>query len=298
MDASVYQDPRKRMIPLADGEMAALEFGDPQRPVDVVFSHANGFNALTYRTILAPLAAGLRVLAIDLRGHGASRLPTQPVNRTSWRDFSDDLQQVLAYLNGPPVVLSGHSMGGTVSLMAAATLPERVKGLVLFDPVVMPRLFSIYAAAPWTSGRLWKSMPIAKKAAERRATFPSTADAFRAYLGRGAFKTWPEMMLADYVAGGFLPQADGSVTLACTPAWEASNFSAQNNGLWRAVRRLSCPVTIYRAERGSTCRIGDGRSFLGSLPKSRVMEVTGTSHFLPMENPDLVRSALLDAVEA
>ena len=87
MDASVYQDPRKRMIPLADGEMAALEFGDPQRPVDVVFSHANGFNALTYRTILAPLAASLRVLAIDLRGHGASRLPTQPVNRTSWRDF-------------------------------------------------------------------------------------------------------------------------------------------------------------------------------------------------------------------
>ena len=52
--------------------MSLLDFGDPKRPVDLVFVHANGFNALTYRTLLAPLSGSLRIWAPDLRGHGGS----------------------------------------------------------------------------------------------------------------------------------------------------------------------------------------------------------------------------------
>ena len=88
MDAAVFQEPRRRFIaidsPAGAGEMAALDFGPPDRAIDVVFLHANGFNALTYRSILGPLAAGLRVLAIDQRGHGASRLEARPEGRRSW----------------------------------------------------------------------------------------------------------------------------------------------------------------------------------------------------------------------
>ena len=83
MDAALFREPRRRMIPLADGEMAALEFGDAGRPLDVVFLHANGLNALTYRSLLGPLSLGLRVLAPDLRGHGDSRLPADPKGRLS-----------------------------------------------------------------------------------------------------------------------------------------------------------------------------------------------------------------------
>src|SRR5579875_3441678 len=72
MDAALFQEPRRRMIPLKDGEMAALDFGDASRPVDVVFLHANGFNAMTYRSILAPLSLSLRIVALDQRGHGLS----------------------------------------------------------------------------------------------------------------------------------------------------------------------------------------------------------------------------------
>jgi hypothetical protein len=49
MDAKVDSQPRPRSFALPDrgGAMAALEFGPQARPVDVVFSHANGFNACT-----------------------------------------------------------------------------------------------------------------------------------------------------------------------------------------------------------------------------------------------------------
>jgi pimeloyl-ACP methyl ester carboxylesterase len=95
MDAAVFRDPRRRFIPIASragaGEMAVLEFGPADRPVDVVFVHANGFNGQTYRALLAPLSAGLRVLAVDQRGHGSSRLAADPDHRRNWLDLRDDL---------------------------------------------------------------------------------------------------------------------------------------------------------------------------------------------------------------
>jgi pimeloyl-ACP methyl ester carboxylesterase len=75
MDAAVFREPRRRVVAVPGGEIAALEFGPEDRAIDIVFVHANGFNAQTYRTLLSPLAAGLRILAIDQRGHGATTLP-------------------------------------------------------------------------------------------------------------------------------------------------------------------------------------------------------------------------------
>lgn len=119
--------------------MAVLDFGDPNRPVDLIFSHANGFNAATYRSLLSPLSTSLRIWAPDLRGHGRSTLPTFARPKTSWRDHRDDLLALLEAVDGPPVVMAGHSMGGTASLLAAAERPDRVSSLVLFDPVIWKR---------------------------------------------------------------------------------------------------------------------------------------------------------------
>ena len=296
MDAAVFHEPRRRTIRLTDGDLSALDFGDADRPVDIIFSHANGFNAMTYRSILAPLAASLRILAIDQRGHGDSKLPADAEGRHDWKDLQRDLAGVLDAIGGPPVVLAGHSMGGCASVLAAAIRPARVKALVLFDPVIMPLSVDLMAQLPWANTKKYREAPIATRAAARRSVFPSAAEALAAYRGRGAFKTWPDTVLADYVAGGFHERSDGQVELACTPAWESSNFTcAAGNNTWGMASRIKAPITIYRAEHGSTCRIGSGRLFLRAHPQSRLIEVSGASHFLPMERPDIVRDALLDA---
>jgi pimeloyl-ACP methyl ester carboxylesterase len=79
--------------------LAVLDFGPPERAYDLVFLHANGFNALTYRRVLAPLAADFRILALDQRGHGASSLTTVIEGRTDWGDFRDDLVLLLETLD-------------------------------------------------------------------------------------------------------------------------------------------------------------------------------------------------------
>ncbi len=279
--------------------MAALDFGDAARPVDVVFAHANGFNAMTYRSILGPLSLSLRIIAVDQRGHGASRMPADPKGRRSWSDLRDDLLSLLETLGDGPVILAGHSMGATAGLLAAEMRPDRVRALVLFDPVVLPRwTAAIMYRTPWLAARIYNRMPLTQGALRRRAVFDSFGAAFRAYRGRGAFRTWPEIMLADYVAGGFKERDDGTVELSCTPAWEASNFAAQSNDTWRALDRLSLPIEIYQAAVQSTCRIGATARLQRRNPRLHVQTVPQTTHFLPMERPDLVRDALLNAAGA
>jgi pimeloyl-ACP methyl ester carboxylesterase len=268
--------------------MAYVDFGDPGQPVDLVFLHANGFNALTYRRLLSPLARRRRILAIDQRGHGDTDLETRREGRGDWLDLRDDLLAFLAALNLHGVVLSGHSMGGTVSLLAADAAPALCRRLVLFDPVIMPVRED---ASPGDS-------PMIQAAERRRAVFPSREAAFRAYLGRGAFRTWPETILEDYVAAGFHDLPSGEVTLACSPAWEASGYIAQGHQprALAAVRRAAVPMDILRAETASTFHAADPAALDGD--RVRIATIPGSTHFLPMERNDLVESALTAALGA
>jgi pimeloyl-ACP methyl ester carboxylesterase len=287
MDARVDYEPRPRQValPARGGAMAVLDFGPPDRPVDVVFSHANGFNARTYRSILAPLAGSLRILAVDMRGHGASTLPADPAAHGGWNAFRDDLLAFLDAATDGAVVLAGHSMGGTSSLLAAAHAPERVKALALFDPVIFSRDIPRDAMT---------DNPLADGAQRRRAVFPSKAAVVEAYTGRGAFRTWRPEQLADYVEAGFRETDDGTVTLTCAPGWEAANFRTHNYDPWAAFRATRCPIRILRAENASTARLDDGQDELLATGRVRIDLIPGTSHFLPMERPDLVRATLLD----
>jgi pimeloyl-ACP methyl ester carboxylesterase len=297
MDTALFQQPRRRRIQLADGEMAVLDFGDEQRAPDVIFSHANGFNAATYRQLLGPLSLGLRVIACDLRGHGDSQLPADPGRlRRSWSEFRDDLIGLVEAVAEGPVVLAGHSLGASVSLLAAAKRPALARSLVLAEPVILPYAALLSAYLPWGAGVLWKTrFPLAAGAARRRAVFKAADEAFNSYKGRGGFKTWPDAVLADYVSGAFHARADGQVELACPPDWEASNFAAQANDVRGALRRVRVPVGVLKAEHHSTCALSPA-DVRRMNPKARCAIVPGTSHFLPMERPDLVREALLDAV--
>jgi pimeloyl-ACP methyl ester carboxylesterase len=294
MDAIRLSPPRRLSLPVSnpggEGQMRVLDFGDPKRPVDLIFVHANGFNALTYRTLLAPLSGSLRIWAPDLRGHGGTTLPAEPGGRRHWHDHRDDLVTLLDTLDGPPVILAGHSMGGTSALLAAAERPAAVGGMVLLDPVIWSRWVVAAFQLP-VLDRIAGRIPLVKSALRRRAVFDSREQAMAAYLGRGAFRGWPEMMLADYIADGLIETPDG-FTLACDPAWEASNYAAQGHDPWRALKRLDCPVQVLKAEAGSTCRLAENPAGLAHVT---VQTVPGGTHFFPMLQADVVRDALFDA---
>lgn len=279
------------------GQVAALEWGPETGRHDVLFLHANGFNAMTYASLLSPLGAqGLRVLAIDLRGHGLTTLPARPDAATaSWDGYRDDLLALLRLLaaqDGLPRVLSGHSMGGATCLLATLQWPADLgeqRPLALFDPVVAP------ITPPGENGG---PSPLVAGALRRKNNFDRPETALASYLGRGAFKTWPEDVVRDYLTDGLFLGDDQAWHLRCAPEWEAYNFShpfrpadgADRNAV--GIGTLGMPITVLRAAEGSTCHWRDWP------PQADVRTVPDSTHFIPMEYPKLARELLLAAVAA
>lgn len=87
-----------------------------------------------YRFLAAPvLAAGYRVVTVDLRGHGGSS--------AGWPEYTAaavgaDLLGLLRHLDAGPAVLVGTSLGAGAAVWAAAEAPDLVRGLVLIGPFV------------------------------------------------------------------------------------------------------------------------------------------------------------------
>jgi pimeloyl-ACP methyl ester carboxylesterase len=259
------------------------------------FTHATGFHGYTYRPLLERLPANLDVHAVDLRGHGGSRELGDVARFDSWQVYVDDL---LAWLDAreEPVILAGHSVGGTVSLLAAAARPEAVSGLLLLEPVLVPWYARGPIAILQALGQMHRH-PLAEGAARRKNDFQSKAEALARYDGRGAFATWPREVLECYVEQGFVP-SEGGVTLACAPAWESRSFALTPRNPLRAVATLPCPLTLLVGDRGSTCGPAAEKELVRKLPQARVRRVAGASHFLPMEQPDVVLEELARIREA
>lgn len=93
--------------------------------------HGYGESLTTWRAVFDPLAAGHRVIAIDLPGFGGS---AKPVVSYSLPAMTERLSRFLDRWISGPVVLVGHSMGGELAASLALARPDRIKLLVLIAP--------------------------------------------------------------------------------------------------------------------------------------------------------------------
>jgi pimeloyl-ACP methyl ester carboxylesterase len=99
----------------------------------MVLVHGLGGSKENWMLVARPLSErGYRVLAPDLAGFGVTPLDGRESTLEANRKIVDGL---IASVGGP-AVLVGHSMGGLVAMMQAASNPGSVARLVLLDPAV------------------------------------------------------------------------------------------------------------------------------------------------------------------
>jgi len=127
-------------------DLAVTAYGDPDdRGEPVVVLHGLFGSGRNWMTIARRLAATRRVLAPDLRNHGASPW-AEPMDYPA---MAADVASVLVHQANRAVTLVGHSMGGKVAMILALTRPGLVRSLVVVDvaPVTYPGTFGPYAQA-------------------------------------------------------------------------------------------------------------------------------------------------------
>jgi pimeloyl-ACP methyl ester carboxylesterase len=124
--------PTDRAVP---GHGVTLHVRDWGGGRPVVLLHGLASNARIWDGVATRLVgAGLRVVALDLRGHGAS---DQPDGGYGFAEVAADLRAAVADLALERPLLVGHSWGANVALEYAAARPGEVAGLGLVDGALL-----------------------------------------------------------------------------------------------------------------------------------------------------------------
>ena len=114
---------------LAGGHAIAYAEAGPADAPPIVLLHGLASDADTWDRAVEPLAAhGLRVIAVDLLGHGFSDKPDSPYLLDV---FAESLARFLDVLEIPSATLGGHSFGGAVAIHFGVDFPDRLDRLVL-----------------------------------------------------------------------------------------------------------------------------------------------------------------------
>ncbi|MBS0390231.1 MAG: alpha/beta hydrolase [Proteobacteria bacterium] len=257
----------------------------------IVFSHANSFPAGTYRVLFGALRQrGFHVSAVERYGHDARYPVTNnwPHLVQQLADFAAEQQQ----RTGEPAFLVGHSLGGFLSVMAAARHPELARGVVLIDsPLIGGWRASALGVAKQvqvvgavTPGRISRA---------RRNSWASTKEALEHFRRKKAFARWDPRVLQDYVDYGLQDQ-DGKRVLGFDRAIETQIYNTMPHNLGRLLKAhpLQCPAAFIGG-RDSVEMRQMGMALTQRITEGRVMMLDG-SHLFPMEQP-LATAAAIEA---
>ena len=280
---------RPMIVCSADGTALHAEVFGPDDGDTVVLAHGWTEQLTLWGPVIARLSRhGLRSVAYDLRGHGASG-PGAGHDYSLVR-FGEDLEAVLTRAVGDrdrgPAVVVGHSLGA-MSIAAWAehhdvSARARAAALVntgLGDLVAGHLLFGELARAvhhPMASRALLGS----------RAPLPP----FSTPLSRAAIR---------YAAFG--PEAGAAevafyerMLIACpSDVRAACGVALSEMDLWHALARLTVPTLVIAGAGDRLTPPAHARRIARELPRlTELLELPGTGHMSPLERPDEVAAAL------
>lgn len=280
-------------VPRPDGTTVAVHhLAGSGEPACIV--HATGFCGPVYASLareMVRLEEALGVSrswwAIDVRGHG--RTPPPDDGDLGWDGGAADVALATSWIaeragTTQPMVAVGHSMGGALLLIAAASDPDRFGALWLFEPIVFPP----------DVGDASGGNPLAEGARRRRPDFSSREDAIANYSGKPPLNVFSPEVMADYVDGGFAQMSDGTITLRCRPEHEGRTFEGggAHRG-WSTLGQVACPVVVARGDdSGPPATLSP--AIASRLPSGQLIELPGLGHFGPMQDPARVAAEVVD----
>ena len=281
--------PLQKVFQGSQARLTYFEWGTPGHPI-VVLAHATGFHGRVWDQTVMRLR-DRHVFALDMRGHGRS----DKVPPYSWETFGRDLAEIMEGLDLKNGIGVGHSLGGYAVSYAAALSPARFDRLVLLDPVIFEP--DAYQDNRYGFARV-EDHPVSR----RREKWTGWEAMYERFKDRHPYSLWVPQTLKDYCRYGLIESGDGFM-LACPAKVEAAIYMGHSlTDVYALIKQIQIPVAVLRAQRKDT---SDGNMDFSNSPtwkglaetfaKGRDVYLPHLTHFIPMQDPDLVARFVLDA---
>jgi 3-oxoadipate enol-lactonase len=239
----------------------------------VVLSHSIGTDHRVWDAQVAPLvAAGLRVVRYDHRGHGASPTPPGPY---AIGDLGADVLALLDTLEVASASVVGISLGGMVALWLGAHAPGRVD-----------RLVACCTSARSDPPDLW----LERAAIARRDGMAALVDSILPRWVTPAFaEAHPEAMarLREVVE-----RTPGEGYAGCAEAIAAMDQTAD-------LRRIRAPTLVVGGGQDvATPAAEHSAPIAAAIPGARLEILDAAPHLASVERPDEVTRVVLEHLRA
>jgi pimeloyl-ACP methyl ester carboxylesterase len=245
--------------------------------------------AATWDLVAPALAeAGLRVLAPDLRGFGeGARIPAGGYYH--FPDYVFDVADLVDALvpAGSPLVVVGHSMGGTVATLYAGSFPERVTRLVVAEGAGPPD--GEHAHGPERMRRWIEETRQVKARGERAMT--SREDALRRLIvnhprvALDVLRTRLDALARELPDGRVAWRADPVHSTRSPVTFFAASFK-------EFARRVKCPV-LFVSGGALGWHPPDEEDRLGSFASLERAELADAGHMMHWTRPAALASLLV-----
>ena len=250
----------------------------------VVLANGLGGTYAAWRPIMEALGRGYRIITWDYRGLFRSGPPRGGLDIPSQ---ARDLEAILAHEKIDRVLLGGWSMGAHVVLEHHRIAPERTVGLFIVCGI---------ACSP---GEGKVPLPVARAGlAALRSSARLWGPLVRAQVASGVLLPWLARL------GVVAPTADPEVIRSVSADWNKLDFEmlvANADAVAQSDARdvlpgMDVPALLIGGDRDFQAPLSMMREMAKALPRARLVEVPGGTHYTPIEFPLLVQSEIAQFV--
>jgi pimeloyl-ACP methyl ester carboxylesterase len=262
---------------VVDGHDVYYSDDGPRNAPPVVLLHGFASSTFGWRAQRqALLSAGYRVVAIDQWGNGASARPAGPRYRTA--DHAACVLAVLDALGLRSAHVIGHSFGGRIALLLAATAPQRVRSLGLIAP-------EAFATGRPPIGRV-VALPLVGQALAYFTLAPALVG-----VGLRMVTAKHGWLTPAAIAGYAAPlRVRGTVR---SQVWQARSPKDGPRAVPALLQDVTQPTSIMWGAADPVFPAADAQRLAGLLPNATLHLLDGVGHLPHEEHPAAVTTALI-----
>lgn len=231
----------------------------------LVLVHGFGGNKDNWTRLARELTDEFNVYAIDLPGHGDSSKPLDLGYR--FEDQVGHISKILQTLGIENPHMMGNSMGGAITALYAATYPEQVRSVVLFDPA------GIFE---------YDSEMVAMVTEGENPLIPAKEGDFKRLidfvLEKKPFVPWP---IYDVMEEKAIANREVNEVI-----FAAIRDSGYEPDFRNAITRIEAPVLVIWGKEDRVINYRNADVFVDQIPDARKVLLEGVGHAPMVEVPE------------